>query len=164
MRGLGRPFSSLAILIALAIIAFSQQQPANPSAEDVVIKWRHAVHAERQEHSKLAVLANDSNQDGLQGLVEEWITTSPIYRGTVKREYDDGEVVVTGQFAKRRDWNAFVRDVQGKELARLRTQTFEKSAIIFGPPIQMPEATVSQSDDKKMYLLRTTPPGAAPMT
>jgi aspartyl protease/PDZ domain-containing protein len=165
MPGVGRPFSSLAVLIALAIIAFSQQQQsASPSAEDVVIKWRHAVHAEKQEHSKLAVLASDSNQDGIQGRVEEWITTSPMYRGTVKREYDEGEVVLTGQFAKRRDWNGFVRDVQGKELARLRTEVFEQSVIVFGPPTQMPGATLSQSDEKKMYLLRTTPPGAAPMT
>jgi len=165
MWGLRRPLFALAVLLSLTISGFSQeQQPASPSAQDVLTKWRHAVHAEKREDSNLALLASDSTQDGIQGRVEEWITTSPVYRATLKREYDEGEVVVTEQFAKRRDWNGFVHDVQGKELARLRTEMFEKSVIIFGPRMQMPEATVSQSDDKRMYLLRTTPLGGAPMT
>jgi hypothetical protein len=167
MRNLIDIFFSLAFLIATAATtpAISQDQPpGNLGAQDIVIKWRNAVHSEKQQRSQLAVLASDSNQDGIVGRVEEWVTTSSAYRAATKRDYDDGETVVTQQFAKRRDWNGFVRNLEGQELSALRTEIFEKSVILFGPPMQMPESTVSQSDDKKMYLLRTTPSGGAPMT
>jgi aspartyl protease/PDZ domain-containing protein len=164
MRNLVRLLLSLAVLVAIARVAVSQGHPAKLDAQDIVIKWRNAVHAEKQQHSALAVRTSDSNQDGIAGRVEEWVTTSSDYRASTKRDYDDGEVVVTRQFAKRRDWNGFVRDLQGLELSRLRTEIFEKSVILFGPPMQMPELTVSQSDDKKTYLLRTRPSGGLPTT
>jgi len=153
----------LAILIVLPALAGSQDQSGNPSAQEIVAKWRSAVHV-RKSHPKLAVLASTSNQDGIDGRVAEWITTSGEYRRTTKRDYDDTELVVTAQFAELRDWNGFLRDVQGKELNRLRTEIFEKSVIAFGPPMELPQPVVSQSDDKKLYLLRTVPPGGAPMT
>jgi hypothetical protein len=160
----------LPVLIALTTFAAAQNQlPANLGAQEIVAKWRNAVHANEGMRSQLAVLASDSNQDGIAGRIEEWITASGAYRATTKRGYDDGELVVTQQLAKRRDWNGFVRDVQGQELSRLRTEIFEKSVIVFGPPLQMPELAVSHSsisrgDEKKIYVLRTTPAGGAPLT
>ncbi len=160
-----RIFFSLLALIAFTTFVASQNRSAgNLSAQEIVAKWRNAVHAAKSTHSKLAVLASDSNQDGIAGKVQEWISPSGEYRCTAKRDYDETELAVTPQFAKLRDWNGFVRDVQGKEISRLRTEMFEKSVITFGPPTQMPGTEVSQSDDKKLYLLRTTPPGGAPMT
>jgi hypothetical protein len=163
-------FLSLSLLTVTLIPAVSQERDvANLRAEDIVIKWRNVVHADKQKSPILAVLAGDSNEDGLTGRVEEWVTTSDSYRSKTKRDYDDVEIMVTPQLAERRDWNGFVRNLQGKELSRLRTEIFEKSAILFGPPTQMPETVlstsmVSQSDNKKMYLLRTTPAGGEPMT
>jgi hypothetical protein len=165
MRNLVPLFLWLAVLVTIASVAVSQEQPtAKLDAQDIVIKWRNAAHATKQQHSALAVRTSDSNQDGIAGRVEEWVTTSSDYRASTKRDYDDGEVVVTSQFAKRRDWNGFVRDLQGRELSRLRTEIFEKRVILFGPPMQMAELTVSRSDDNKTYLLRTTPSGGLPMT
>jgi Aspartyl protease/PDZ domain len=165
MRNLAPALLSLAALVAIAGVAVSKEQPrAKLGAQDIVLKWRNAVHAENQQYSVLAMRMSDSNQDGIAGRLEEWVTTLSDYRASTKRDYDDAEVVVTRQFAKRRDWNGFVRDLQGQELSRLRTEIFEKSVILFGPPMQMPELTVSQSDDKKTYLLRTTPSGGLPMT
>lgn len=165
MRSLIDLFLSLAVLLVTATSAVSQDQPpVSLSAHDIVVRWRNAVHAEKQTRSTLAVLASDSNRDGIGGRVEEWLTPSSQYRSTTKRAYDDGEIVVTHQFAKERDWNGFVRTVTGKELSRLRTEIFEKRIILFGPPMQMPETTVSQSEDKKIYVLRATPDGAAPLT
>lgn len=161
---------SLALVTVTATPAISQEQPpANLRAQDIVIKWRNAVHADKQKSPILAVLAGDSNEDGLTGRVEEWVTTSHSYRSKTKRDYDDVEIVVTPQFAQQRDWNGFVRKLQGKELNRLRTEIFEKSVILFGPPTEMPETLLStniasQSDDKKMYMLQTTPAGGEPMT
>lgn len=160
-----RRIFSLFAWAALAAPGYSQnQQLVVPSAQALLANWRRAVNADKAEHSQLAVLSSESNEDGIPGKVDEWITTVQNYRKRTKREYDDGELVVTDKFAKRRDWNGFVRDVQGRELSRLKTQMFEKRAIVFGPPAQMPEAAVSLSDDKKSYQLRMTPPGGAPMT
>jgi Aspartyl protease/PDZ domain len=160
-----RHFSLLIVLVALSNLAASQNQPtSNLNAQEILGKWRNAVRPRMGLGSQLAVLASDSNQDGIPGRVEEWITTSGEYRAATKRDYDEGELVVTRQFAKRRDWNGYVRDVQGKELSRLRAAIFEKSAITFGPPPLMPDVVVSQSDDKKLYLLHTTPAGSAPLT
>jgi hypothetical protein len=165
MRNLVPLFLSLAVLVAMASVAVSQEQPPGKlDAQDIVAKWRNAVHAKKQQDSALAVQTSDSNQDGIVGRVEVWVSTSSDYRAFTKRDYDDGDVVVTRQFAKRRDWNGFVRDLQGKELSRLRTKIFEKSVILFGPPTEMPELTVSQSDDNKTYLLRTTPAGGLALT
>jgi Aspartyl protease/PDZ domain len=168
MRSFINFFVSLALLLVTATPVVSQDKsPISLSADDIVVRWRNAVHAENQMSSKLAVLASESNRDGIGGRVEEWVTPSSEYRSTTKRDYDDGEIVVTPQFAKRRDRNGFVRTVQGKELGRLQTEIFEKSVITFGPPKQMGTLIsqgVSQSDDKKMYLLRVTPPSGALMT
>jgi len=155
---------SLSVLVAPTHAASQERLPGELSAQIIVAKWRNAVRVKKQVPSEIAVQVSDSYEDGIAGRVEEWITTSGLYRVTTKREYDDGELVVSQQFAKRRDWNGFVRDVQGKELSRLRTEIFEKSVTIFGPPVQMPEAVVSQSDDKKLYLFRTTPTGGVPMS
>jgi hypothetical protein len=163
-------FFSLSLLTVTLTPAVSQERPVtNLRAEDIVIKWRNAVHADKQKGFALAVRAGDSNEDGLAARVEESITISHSYRGVTKRDFDDVEIVVTPQFAQKRDWNGFVRNVQGKELDRLRTEIFEKSVILFGPRTEMSETVlsmsmVSQSDDKKMYLLRTTPAGGEPMT
>ncbi len=160
-----RIFFLLAVLIVLPTFTAAQSQASRDlSAQEIVAKWRDAVHAKKGRHSKLAVLARDSNQDGIAGSVEEWISPSGEYRRTTKRDYDGVELAATREFAKLRDWNGLVRDVQGKELSRLRTEIFEKTVTVFGPPLQMPKIDVSQSDDKKMYLLRATPPGGAPMT
>lgn len=164
MRNLIGFFLAMAVVVAPTLAASQDQLPDKLSVQVIVAKWRNAVREKKGMQSKIAVLVSESNQDGIAGRVEEWITTSGAYRVTTKREYDDGDLVVSQHFAKRRDWNGFVRDMQGQELSLLRTAIFEKSVIIFGPPVQMPETVVSQSDDKKLYLLRTTPAGGAPMT
>jgi Aspartyl protease len=160
-----RMFRSLIVLSAFVASCFAQSQhPASSSVQDVLTNWRRAVHAEKAEHSKLAMLASQSNEDGIPGKVEEWITTAEQYRSQMKRDYDDDVLVVTGQLAMRRDWNGFVRAVQGRELSRLRTEILERRLTVFGPPTEMPEAAASLTDDKKMYLVRMTPPGGSPMT
>jgi hypothetical protein len=164
MRNLIGLFLALVVLLAPTLAASQDRLPDKLSVQVIVAKWRNAVSAKKGLHSKVAALVSESNQDGIVGRVEEWITTSGTYRVTTKREYDDGDLVVSQHFAKRRDWNGFVRDMQGRELSLFRTEIFEKSVIIFGPPAQMPETVVSQSDDKKSYLLQTTPAGGVPMT
>jgi hypothetical protein len=158
-----RMLGLLVVLTAFVVPCLGQaQQPALPSVQEVLSHWGRAVHAEKAERAELAVLTSQSNEDGVPGTVEEWITTAQEYRSRTKRPVDDGELVVTDRFAKRRDWNGFVLDLQGKELSRLRTEILEKRLTVFGPPATMLDAAVSQADEKT-YLIRMTPPGGAPL-
>jgi hypothetical protein len=122
------------------------------------------VHAGRWGAPQTAVLTSTSDQDGLPGKVHEWLTTAGDYRAVVTREYDDAEVVLTSRSSSRRDWNGFIRAVEGEELSRLRTDTFESSVLAFGPPKLMEQAEVSRSDDGKLYRLKATAPGGKPGT
>lgn len=134
------------------------------TAQEVIQKWRAAVHATKREMPVTAILVTTSNQDAVSGSVEEWITTAGAYRRVVKREFDNSELVLTDQLRKRRDWNGFVRDIEGQELKRLRTAIFEREVIVFGPPASLSQATVSESADHQSYLLKTTAPGGLPVT
>lgn len=165
MRTVVRVWCAIAVIIGCATIAPSQQQPSTGlSAQEIVARWRNAVHASNHTGAKLAVVTSDSNEDGIAGKVEEWAANASDYRVTTTREYDATELVVTAKSAKLRDWNGFIREIQGKELERLRTQIFEREAILFGPPRQMTGAAVSQSEDKKTYELKTTPQGGSQLT
>ncbi len=165
-----------AVLSIAVVLAGSARPAAEPvagvetgpagivTAEDLVTRWRKAVHAEDWDGSKTAVLTSLSLQDGIPGTVEEWVTATGDYRRAADRKFDQTETVLTGHVAARRDWNGFVRNLRGKELERWRTAAFESAVIAFGPPQRIREAAVSQSEDDKLYLLRVTPPGGAPMT
>ncbi|HMD13730.1 MAG TPA: aspartyl protease family protein, partial [Bacteroidota bacterium] len=137
-------------------------QSAGMTAQEIVAKWRNAIH--KTTELSAAKISSTSNEDGIPGTIDEWMTTSGSYRTIVKREFDTSEIVCTNDFAKRRDWNGFVRTIERKELNRLRTEIFEDKAIVFGPPELMPEATVADSGDQFPYELHIVVPNGTPMT
>ena len=150
----------LLFVLALAGSAFSQTAPAAPvTAQQIVSKWRAAVHAGRWGAPQTAILTSTSDQDGIPGKVHEWLTTAGDYRAVVTREYDDAEVVLTARTRVRRNWNGFLRGVEGEELSRWQAAVFEASVLVFGPPQQLEQAEVSKSEDGKLYLLKVAAPG-----
>lgn len=152
------------LLFVLALAAFAQSQNPGLTAREIVSKWRAAVHAKSPGAPQTAALTGTSDEDGIPGKVEEWVNTAGDYRAVVTREFDDAEVVLTARSRSRRDWNGFVRRLEGEELSRLRTQSFESSVLAFGPPRLMEQAEVSQSEDGKLYRLKVTAPGGKPGT
>jgi hypothetical protein len=126
------------------------------------------------------VLTCTSTEDGIRGNVVETIglvrvieftpkaepRTDLAYRRSVKRDFDEAELVLAGTTTQRRDWNGFVRELRGKELERLRTMALERRLLVFGPPGEkgMPQPTLSLSDDGKSYVLRFAAPGTLPIT
>ena len=154
---------ALLLLFTLAVAAPALPQTP-PSAAEIVGKWRSAVHAMGPDRPQTAALTGTSDEDGIPGKTEEWLTTAGDYRAVVKREFDEAEVVLSQGSSLRRDWNGFLRRLEGEELSRLRTQTFESSVLAFGPPKLMEQAQVSRSDDGKLYLLKVTAPGGKPGT
>src|SRR5215469_11648892 len=151
--------------LALAVFAVAKgqaAQPPLPSAEEIVAHWRKAVQAGQDRQSVFVTTA--SYEDGIPGKIEEFVASWGPYRRTVTRQFDDSETVVGEGVAQRRDWNGFVRDVEGQELSRLRSRIFQENVILFGPPQLMAQAEVSLSGDGKLYDLRLTPPGGTPVT
>lgn len=160
-----RLIAVLSLLFITTALAAQTQSTSDRAltAPQVVSRWRKAVHLGKHAPLKAALLVSSSDEDGTTGNIEEWMT-SDSYRRMVKRSFDDVEIVVTPHTAQRRDWNGFIRDLKGEELRRLRTAIFESAVLAFGPPTLMSQAAISQSDDRKFYLLRITPPGGAPTT
>jgi aspartyl protease/PDZ domain-containing protein len=152
------------IAVSLTTLAAAKSDPADATAQQVVSRWRRAVHARAPEKPQTATLTSTSREGGIPGKVEESSTTAGDYRVVVKRQFDETEVVATERTRLRRDWNGFLRPLEGEELARLRDEAFETSVLTFGPPKSMQEAQVAKSADGKRYALTVTAPGGKSVT
>src|SRR5262249_14980231 len=134
------------------------------AAEQIVRKWRKAVHGRGWETPRTAALTSTSSEGGISGRVEEWVTPSGDYRARVTREFDDTDVVIKDGAGLYRDWNGFLRKVEGEELNRMLADVWESRVLAFGPPAGMEKATVSKSEDGKRYLLKSAIPGDTTVT
>jgi hypothetical protein len=131
-------------------------QPSTVNASHVVEQWRAAVHSDKASHS--AVITTISTEDGIPGTVQDWISDTD-FRREVQRSVDDSQLLLTKQQKERRDWNGWVRKVEGQELERFITGVDEEQVIAFGPPQEMGSAEVSESSDHSAYLLQYKPEG-----
>ncbi len=131
------------------------------TGSDVVERWAKAVVA--HPANTLASLATKSTEDGIEGSISETIARDGSYRRTVERKFDESEAVVTGARAERRDWNGFVRQIEGQELERLRSQIFEAQTLAFGPTMapENPASPAPVQDD--FYVVEFHPRGAFPV-
>jgi predicted aspartyl protease len=149
----------LLLVASLALPALAQRD-----AHEVVSRWRDVVGAQRTPGTRTAILKSRSNEDGIEGKITETLTTAGAYRRVTTRKFDDSEVVVNATAAARRDWNGWIRHMQGRELERWRTAAFEQRVLLFGPPLALAKGEFSQSDDGRQYVLGFTTPGGVPMT
>ena len=108
--------------------------------------------------SRSAVIMAVSTEDGIPGTVQDWISNTD-FRREVQRNIDESQLLLTKQRKERRDWNGWVRKVEGQELERFTTGVNEERVIAFGPPQEMGSAEVSESSDHSAYLLRYKPEG-----
>jgi Aspartyl protease len=145
--------SLLIFLLSLAATpSFSQHTGVNASL--VVDRWRAAVHSDKASHS--AVITAVSTEDGIPGAVQDWISNTD-FRREIQRNVDESQLLLTKQRKERRDWNGWVRKVEGQELERFITGVDEERVIAFGPPQEMGSAELSESSDHSAYLLRYKP-------
>lgn len=144
-------------ILLFAVASFAQT--STPTVAQVVAKWREAVHASAAKQSQTAVVTSSSNEDGIPGNIEEWVTNYGPYRREVKRQFDEAETVASGTWiAKRRDWNGWVRQIRGKELERLSTQAFDQQLLIFGP-LRDSKASLISPGNGSEYALQISNPG-----
>src|SRR5579883_197259 len=148
--------SILVFLLTFAAPLSAQIQHATANAAQIVERWRAAVHAGKVSHS--AVITTVSTEDGIPGMVQEWVSDTE-FRSETQRKVDESQLLLTNHRNERRDWNGWVRKVEGQELERFVTGVDEERTIAFGPPKEMKSAEVSESSDHSAYLLRYKPEG-----
>jgi hypothetical protein len=146
--------NSLLILLLLFAVLPSRAQQSTLDATQVVDRWRAAVHSDKASHA--AVITTISTENGIPGTVQDWISNTD-FRREVQRNVDESQLLLTKQRKERRDWNGWVRKVEGQELERFTTGVDEERVIAFGPPQEMASTEVSESSDHSAYLLRYKP-------
>src|ERR1700685_3260745 len=147
--------SLLIFLLSFAALP-THTQNSTVTASQVVDRWRAAVHSDKASHT--ALITAVSTEDGIAGTVQDWISSTD-FRREVQRNVDESQLLLTKQRKERRDWNGWVRKVEGQELERFTTGVNEERVITFGPPREMESAEVSESSDHSAYLLRYKPAG-----
>ncbi len=151
----------LVTLVAVCLPASAESTSVKPS--EVVEHWAKAVQARPAAKNTVAVLITESTEDGIKAHIEEWITVDGRYRRAVKRDFDDSEAVIAGDRSERRDWNGFLRQVEGEELKRLRSRIFEVQTLAFGPPpAEVLAASAARLEDG-LYVVEFQPRGGFPV-
>ena len=135
-----------------------------PSESLIVHRWRAAVHRRDEMQAGTVHLKFSATEDGLAGTMDEWVTSRGEYRRSTMRQFDHDDIVLTPSRAQKRDWNNFVRALDGTELQRLQSQAFAERVMIFGPPASMKAAEVHETQDLQYWTLQFSPIGGLPIT
>ena len=159
------PLKLIAIgLLTIVPLGEALSSAQMPSASVIVQQWRTAVHRRADGQAGVVHLKFTATEDGLGGTVDEWMTSKGAYRRRTVRQFDHNDIVLTPKGAQKRDWNEFVRDLDGTELQRLRSAAYVERATLFGPPAALSSAAVRETPDLHYWTLQISPPGALPIT
>src|SRR5262249_24820205 len=135
--------------------------PATPHIAEVISHWRAAIHAQAgrigAQHWRQRV-----EEDGITRTDDIWIDHNGRYRTTSASEFNAHDELLAGAGAGYRDWDGFVRDLDGTELQELRRDAFSAGVLAFGPTASgFAGATIADSPDHSAWMLTVTPRGAA---
>jgi len=146
-------------LIAIAGVVLLSSAAAH-AADDrqILAQWRAAVEARAVRQGEVHLVKQGSD-DSLPTVADEWIAASGDYHVRIDRKYDSDEIVLKGEQAQRRDWDGYVRVLNGDELARLHSEAFTARVLAFGPPDDVAVSDVRA--DAGFDVLTLTPPGGA---
>src|SRR5689334_8668689 len=149
------------VALAFAPHGGADPAPATPRIADVVSHWRAAIHAEAgrigAQHWRQRV-----EEDGITRTDDIWIDHNGRYRTTSTSEFSADDELLAGAVAEYRDWDGFVRDLDGTELQRLRRDAFSAGVLAFGPTASgFAHATIADSADHGAWMLIAAPRGGA---
>ena len=144
----------LSLTLAIANIA-APSLAQSSSVPSIIQAWRHAVGT--SPHQGTLHQRFTGKEEDIPVTVDQWITPSGILRRDTVREFDSNELLVTPAIAQSRDWNGFVRYLDGIELARLRSEAFIAAVIAFGPPAAMDQATLTSTSEPHSVAFLFTP-------
>lgn len=109
-------------LVAMASGAFAQsaKEPAL-SATTIISRWTEAVGgAQRVASVKNVYRVADSDEDGLKGTRQEWITHKLDRREHVDHVHDQSTTVFNGAEGWLLDWNGKVQTLHGDDLKQIQ--------------------------------------------
>jgi hypothetical protein len=149
---------------ALVLGAAAPAQSSAPTAAAIVAQWRSAMHADAAPLDRAAYWRASVSEDGLTHAEETWVDRSGRFANSDNSPFSADAEVLSASFALRRDWDGFVRDLEGDELRRLRTRAFNAATLTFGPNAAFTRALVGESDDHNAWTLTLTPANGAPTT
>jgi hypothetical protein len=153
MRLARLPFLSFLLVVANSAAPSLAQSPSVPG---IVQAWRQAVGTVPGRGT--LHLRFTAKEENISATVDEWITSSGTLRRNTVRELDNNELLLTPAVAQTRDWNGFVRYLDGTELARVRSQAFVAAVLAFGPPAAMDRASLVSTGEAHRVALAFTPP------
>lgn len=130
-----------------------------PSASAAVEAWRHAIHWRPTSKNVTARARYALTQEGLNGSDEFLVRQDGAFRESVDRHYDSSTTQLLAGLGSLRDWDGYVRSIEGAELRRARTRAFAVQTILFGPSRLFQHAQLGESEDHSAWILRITPPG-----
>jgi hypothetical protein len=150
----------VALLLTLSTTPAQGQQSAPPTAADMIHRWREAMdpRSEAPAYSRY-----QSIERGQATRTETWVTPDGArYRRRIDRGRDGEEWLLTPEHAQMRDWNGFVREIDGAELLRLRAEAVEAALLAFGPrPGLGGEVIPNTIDGQGGWALRVAVPGGS---
>jgi hypothetical protein len=144
--------AGMVLLCSAAALAADNQQ--------ILAQWRASVQARGVRQGEVHLLRQGSD-DSLPTVTDEWIGADGDYRVRIDRKFDSDEIVLKDGQAKRRDWDGYVRSLNGDELTRLRSEAFAARVLAFGPSGDVAVSDVGTSADGCCDVLTLTPPGGA---
>lgn len=149
------------VLVAIAgVVLLSSAAAHAADSRQIIAQWRATVQARAVRQGEVHLVQQGSD-DGLPTLADEWIGATGDYHVRVDRKFDSDEILLNGEKAKRRDWDGYVRSLNGDELARLRSEAFTARVLAFGPSGDFTVSDVRASTDGGSDVLTLTPPGGA---
>jgi len=147
------------ILIAIAGgVLLSSAAAHAADYQQIVAQWRASVQARSVRQGEVHLVRQGSD-DSLPTVTDEWIGADGDYHVRIDRKFDSDEIVLKGGQANRRDWDGYVRLLNGDEFTRLRSEAFAARVLAFGPSADVAVSDVRASADGCCDVLTLAPPG-----
>jgi hypothetical protein len=143
------------LIVLSLILPVTPSFAQSPTVPSIIQAWRHAVGIPTRQRA--LHLRFTAKEEDVPATVDQWITPSGSLRRSTVRKFDSNELLLTPAIAQTRDWNGFVRYLDGTELARLRSEAFIAAALAFGPPAEMDRATLTPTSEPHCVALTFTP-------
>ena len=154
----------LLAFIAIAGGGFAQAKEPSLSVNTIISRWTEAVGgAQRVAAVKTIYRRSESDEDGLKGTRQEWITQKLQRREHVDHVHDQTTTVFNGKQGWLLDWNGKTQTLHGDDLKLIQALGIMHSfAALRGEA----GAAESLGDDPtgKFAMLRFSPPGGFPIT
>ena len=148
-------------LIAIAGVALLSSAAARVADfQQTLARWSATVQARSVRQDEVH-LVRQGFDDSLPTAADERIGADGEYCVRIDRKFDSDEIVLKNGEAKRRDWDGYVRVLDGDELTRLRSEAFAARMLAFGPSGDVAVSDVRASADGCCDVLTFSPPGGS---